>query len=130
MKPSHLPSLNLQPQARMEQADEDTVTALHNTPLGAAKAQLHNTYLVSETADGIVIIDQHAAHERLVMERMKAAMEEGALPSQILLLPEVVDLPDHQISALLSQTEQRRDLAVEAFSGSIIIRQTPAAMGR
>ena len=121
-----------QPQARMEQADEDTVTALHNTPLGAAKAQLHNTYLVSETADGIVIIDQHAAHERLVMERMKAAMEEGALPSQILLLPEVVDLPDHQISALLSQTDLllKAGLEVEAFGeGSIIIRQTPAILG-
>ena len=64
-----------------------------DTLLGAARAQLHKTYIVAETGDGITIIDQHAAHERLVMERMKAAMAADGVAVQALLIPEVVDLP-------------------------------------
>ena len=120
------------PQAAITPADEQEVARLHNTPLGAAKAQLHNTYLVSETADGIVIIDQHAAHERLVMERMKAAMEEGQAPSQILLLPEVVDLPDDRSAALIAHADlvKQAGLVIEAFGeGAVIVRETPAILG-
>ena len=120
------------PQARIEPIDDADIATLHNSPLGAAKAQFHQTYVISETADGIVIIDQHAAHERLVMERMKAAMDEGALAGQILLIPEVVDLPEHHIAALLSQTPvlQKAGLEIDAFGeGSIIVRQTPAILG-
>ena len=120
------------PQARIEPIDDADIASLHNSPLGAAKAQFHQTYLISETADGIVIIDQHAAHERLVMERMKAAMDEGALAGQILLIPEVVDLPEHHIAALLAQTPvlQKAGLEIDAFGeGSVIVRQTPAILG-
>ena len=120
------------PQARIEPIDDADIASLHNSPLGAAKAQFHQTYLISETADGIVIIDQHAAHERLVMERMKAAMDEGALAGQILLIPEVVDLPEHHIAALLAQTPvlQKAGLEIDAFGeGSVIVRQTPALLG-
>ena len=119
-------------QARIEPIDDADIASLHNSPLGAAKAQFHQTYLISETADGIVIIDQHAAHERLVMERMKAAMDEGALAGQILLIPEVVDLPEHHIAALLAQTPvlQKAGLEIDAFGeGSVIVRQTPALLG-
>ena len=120
------------PQARFQAPDPEEVSRLHNAPLGAAKAQLHNTYLVSETADGIVIIDQHAAHERLVMERMKAAMEEGDAASQILLLPEIVDLPDDQIAAILAHTAllKKAGLEIESFGeGTVIVRETPAILG-
>ncbi|MGC6516699.1 MAG: DNA mismatch repair endonuclease MutL [Candidatus Puniceispirillaceae bacterium] len=120
------------PQARVEPTDEVTDTYLHNAPLGAAKAQLHSTYLISETADGIVIIDQHAAHERLVMERMKAAMADGDLPAQVLLLPEVVELSENQISAILAHDTvlKKAGLDIESFGeGSVIIRQTPAILG-
>ena len=120
------------PQARIEPIDDADIASLHNSPLGAAKAQFHQTYVISETADGIVIIDQHAAHERLVMERMKAAMDEGALAGQILLIPEVVDLPEHHIAALLAQTPvlQKAGLEIDAFGeGSVIVRQTPAILG-
>ena len=120
------------PQAPIAPTDQDEVARLHNAPLGAAKAQLHNTYLVSETAEGMVIIDQHAAHERLVMERMKAAMETGEAPSQILLLPEVVDLPDDQCAALIAQADlvKQAGLVIEAFGeGAVIVRETPAILG-
>ena len=120
------------PQARFQAPDPEEVARLHNAPLGAAKAQLHNTYLVSETAEGIVIIDQHAAHERLVMERMKAAMEEGDAASQILLLPEIVDLPDDQIAAVLGHSAllKKAGLEIEAFGeGTVIVRETPAILG-
>ena len=120
------------PQARIEPIDDADIASLQNSPLGAAKAQFHQTYVISETADGIVIIDQHAAHERLVMERMKAAMDEGALAGQILLIPEVVDLPEHHIAALLAQTPvlQKAGLEIDAFGeGSVIVRQTPAILG-
>ena len=120
------------PQARIEPIDDADIASLHNSPLGAAKAQFHQTYVISETADGIVIIDQHAAHERLVMERMKAAMDEGSLAGQILLIPEVVDLPEHHIAALMAQTPvlQKAGLEIDAFGeGSVIVRQTPALLG-
>ena len=120
------------PQARIEPIDDGEIAALHHAPLGAAKAQLHNTYLISETSEGIVIIDQHAAHERLVMERMKAAMEAGDTPSQLLLLPEVVELPSDHMSALLAHSAllKKAGLEVESFGeASVIVRQTPAILG-
>ena len=120
------------PQARIEPIDDADIASLHNSPLGAAKAQFHQTYVISETTDGIVIIDQHAAHERLVMERMKEAMDKGALAGQILLIPEVVDLPEHHIAALMAQTPvlQKAGLEIDSFGeGSVIVRQTPALLG-
>ena len=100
--------------------------------LGAARAQLHKTYIVAETEDGLTIIDQHAAHERLVMERMKLALAEKGVASQTLLLPEVVSLPDHYAAALFDATEmlESMGLTVETFgSDAILVRAIPALLG-
>jgi DNA mismatch repair protein MutL len=101
-------------------------------PLGAARAQLHETYIIAETADGVVIVDQHAAHERLVYERMKASLASGAVPRQGLLIPEIVDLEPDEAAALLAHAEAlaRLGLVVEAFgSGAVAVRETPALLG-
>ncbi len=103
-----------------------------DTMLGAARAQLHKTYIVAETGDGITIIDQHAAHERLVMERMKAAMEAGGVAVQALLIPDVVDLPADQREAILAEAEVLAGLGleIEGFGeGSILVRGVPALLG-
>jgi DNA mismatch repair protein MutL len=101
-------------------------------PLGAARAQLHATYIVAETADGLVIVDQHAAHERLVYEDMKAALAAGSVPRQMLLLPEVVELDDASARGLLARAEELAGLglAVEGFgNGAVIVREVPAMLG-
>ena len=100
--------------------------------LGAARAQLHKTYIVAETEDGLTIIDQHAAHERLVMERMKIALAEKGVASQTLLLPEVVSLADHYAAALVDATEmlESMGLVVETFGvGAVVVRAIPALLG-
>ena len=105
---------------------------LDDTLLGAARAQLHKTYIVAETRDGITIIDQHAAHERLVMERMKAALAADGVAVQALLIPEVVDLPPDQRQALLDEAEFLTGLGleIEGFGeGSILVRGIPALLG-
>ncbi|BAE53220.1 DNA mismatch repair endonuclease MutL [Paramagnetospirillum magneticum] len=101
-------------------------------PLGAAKAQLHDTYIVAETADGLVIVDQHAAHERLVFERLKLGLTEGQVARQGLLLPEVVDLGDAGAARV---TERAGDLArlglvIDSFGpGAVVVREVPALLG-
>ena len=120
------------PLARTAPIEDEVVEALAHNPLGAAKAQLHNTYVVAETQEGLVIVDQHAAHERLVMEKMKSALEVGDLPSQILLLPEVVELADDEIAALMAHQTmlEKAGLTLEAFGeGAVIVRQTPSILG-
>ena len=100
--------------------------------LGAARAQLHKTYIVAETHDGITIIDQHAAHERLVMEQMKANIAGEAVISQQLLMPEIVSLPDHYCAAIIEVSEclAKMGLVLDGFgAGSIIVRATPAVLG-
>ena len=105
---------------------------LSKYPLGAARAQLHETYVVAQTDDGMVVVDQHAAHERLVYERMKKALSESGVARQGLLLPEVVELDED--SAL--RLERRKDelaelgLVLEAFgSGAVVVREVPALLG-
>ena len=103
-----------------------------DTLLGAARAQLHKTYIVAETRDGVTIIDQHAAHERLVMERMKASLAADGVAVQALLIPEVVDLPPDQRQALLDEAEFLAGLGleIEGFGeGSILVRGIPALLG-
>jgi len=102
-----------------------------NLPLGAARAQLHETYIVAETADGIVIVDQHAAHERLVHEKLKAQMESGQVPRQALLIPEVVELADDAAARLAVRAGEFANLGLglESFgSGAIVVREIPAAL--
>ena len=112
-------------------ADEEEVNLAY--PLGAAKAQLHKTYIVAETSTGLCVIDQHAAHERLVMEQMKAQYSQGQVKSQSLLLPEIVELLCDQIEAVVAEAEQLRItvLEVEAFGpGAVMIRAVPALLGQ
>ena len=101
-------------------------------PLGAARAQLHETYIVAETRDSVVIVDQHAAHERLVYERMKAMLTNGGVARQGLLIPEVVDLDADEIAALVEAAPdlERLGLVVEPFgAGAVIVREAPALLG-
>jgi DNA mismatch repair protein MutL len=101
-------------------------------PLGAARAQVHETYIVAQTRDGIVIVDQHAAHERLVYEKMKAALEKTGIARQILLIPDVVDLDDADVERLTARADElaRFGLVIEAFGpGAVMVRETPAMLG-
>jgi DNA mismatch repair protein MutL len=101
-------------------------------PLGAARAQLHETYIIAQTEDGIVIVDQHAAHERLVYERMKAMLANGGVRRQTLLIPEVVELDASEAEALLARAEElaQLGLVLEPFgAGAILVRETPALLG-
>jgi DNA mismatch repair protein MutL len=100
-------------------------------PLGAARAQIHETYIVAQTRDGIVIVDQHAAHERIVYERLKAQLADGGVASQGLLIPEIVELGD-EAEALLAERDElsRLGLVVEAFGfGAVAVRAVPALLG-
>jgi DNA mismatch repair protein MutL len=102
-------------------------------PLGLARAQLHETYVVAQTKDGIVIVDQHAAHERLVYERMKQAMAKGTIAAQPLLIPEVVNLDPADVARLCARAGEFADLGLilEAFGpDAILVRQTPAMLGK
>ncbi len=101
-------------------------------PLGAARGQVHGTYIIAQTDDGIVIVDQHAAHERLVYERMKAALAERAVPSQLLLLPEVVELDENDAARLAERQAELAELGLvlEPFgAGAVVVRETPALLG-
>ena len=123
---------DLPPSAPPSAAASEGSPGLVDTLLGAARAQLHKTYIVAETGDGITIIDQHAAHERLVMERMKAAMAAEGVAVQALLIPEIVDLPADQREAVLGEAEFLAGLGleVEGFGeGSVLVRGVPALLG-
>jgi DNA mismatch repair protein MutL len=101
-------------------------------PLGAARAQLHGTYVISQTRDGLVIVDQHAAHERLVYERMKVEMAAGGVTRQALLLPEVVELDPAEAERVVARADELAalGLVVEAFGpGAVLVRETPALLG-
>jgi DNA mismatch repair protein MutL len=101
-------------------------------PLGAARAQIHETYIVAQTEDGIVIVDQHAAHERLVYERMKQMIANGGVRRQAMLIPEVVELDPSEIEALGARAEElaQLGLVIERFGpGAMLVRETPALLG-
>jgi len=102
-------------------------------PLGAARAQLHENYIVAQTEDGIVIVDQHAAHERLVYERMKTALAEGGVRTQGLLLPEVVELSGTAAAHLVERAGELAELGLvlEAFGhDAVVVREVPAMLGK
>jgi DNA mismatch repair protein MutL len=117
------------PSARM-QADADEAPVSH--PLGAARAQVHETYVVAQTADGIVIVDQHAAHERLVYERMKESLAAAGVARQVLLIPEVVELDETAAERLAARADELAELGLvlEAFgTGAVVVREVPAMLG-
>jgi DNA mismatch repair protein MutL len=102
-------------------------------PLGAARAQVHTTYVIAETSDGLVIVDQHAAHERLVYERMKRQLAETGVARQSLLVPEIVELDEAEARRVLERADELAELGlvVEPFgAGAIAVRETPALLKR
>lgn len=101
-------------------------------PLGAARAQIHKNYIISQTQDSLVIVDQHAAHERLVYEALKNALYSKPLPSQLLLIPEIVELSEEDATCLLMHKDalQKFGLRIEPFGpGAIVVRETPSMLG-
>ena len=101
-------------------------------PLGAARAQVQDTFIIAETADALVIVDQHAAHERLVYERLKNALANGGINRQMLLIPDVVELDADAAGALLAASDEleRLGLVIEAFGAqAIAVREVPALLG-
>tara|TARA_R110002020_G_scaffold27319_37_gene88156 strand:+ start:80 stop:1996 length:1917 start_codon:yes stop_codon:yes gene_type:complete len=100
-------------------------------PLGAARAHLHENYILAQTRDGIVIVDSHAAHERLVYERLKAERARSGIARQMLLVPEVIDLPEEDAARLLAAADALAEtgLVVEAFGpGAVAVREVPAVL--
>jgi DNA mismatch repair protein MutL len=111
----------------------DGATVGEGLPLGAARAQVHENYIIAQTATGIVIVDQHAAHERLVYEKLKRQMAENGVASQALLIPEIVELQAPDCASLLDIAPQleRLGLHIEPFgAGAIAVRETPALLGQ
>ncbi len=101
-------------------------------PLGTARGQVHENYIIAQTATGMVIVDQHAAHERLVYEKLKRQMAENGVAAQALLIPEIVDLSASDCARLLDVADElaKLGLSIEAFGGSAIaVRETPAILG-
>jgi len=115
---------------RMEETPVDVVADM---PLGVARAQLHETYVIAQTADGIVIVDQHAAHERLVYERMKKALANGGVARQPLLIPEVVELDPSEVTRVVARAGELAELGlvIEAFGpDAVMVREVPAMLGK
>ncbi|MFE3836795.1 DNA mismatch repair endonuclease MutL [Pseudogemmobacter sonorensis] len=123
------------PQARVAEPQAQPVVEagpVQDFPLGAARAQMHENWIISQTKDGIVIVDQHAAHERLVYERLKRQMAEKGIARQALLIPEIVTLSPSDAALLLSTAPQLAEagLIVEPFGGSAVaLTETPAVLG-
>jgi DNA mismatch repair protein MutL len=121
--------IHFTPQGRAEPAVEPVTSH----PLGVARGQVAATYIVAEAEDGLVIVDQHAAHERLVLERMRAAREGGAVARQVLLIPEVVELDEPDCDRLEGAVPELAEmgLEIERFGASaVLVRSVPAALGK
>jgi DNA mismatch repair protein MutL len=120
------------PSADARAAAEEAAPDLLDRPLGAARAQIHETYIVAQTRDGLVVVDQHAAHERLVYERLKTALARDGVARQILLIPEIVGLDENDAERLLSRADDlaRYGLLIESFGpGAVAVRETPSLLG-
>ncbi|SHH65944.1 DNA mismatch repair endonuclease MutL [Marivita hallyeonensis] len=115
-----------------EVSPESDETPIESLPLGAARGQVHENYIIAQTEDGIVIVDQHAAHERLVYEKLKTQMAQNGVAAQALLIPDVVDLSESDSSRVLAIAGDlsRMGLTVEPFgNGAVVVRETPAILG-
>jgi len=110
----------------------DEAPEMERLPLGAARGQVHENYIIAQTETGMVIVDQHAAHERLVYEKLKRQMAENGIAAQALLIPEIVELSDGDAARLLQIAPELTMLGlnIEAFGGSAVaVRETPAILG-
>jgi DNA mismatch repair protein MutL len=126
---AYVPQMQTTPSARAEAAPEIQPSSY---PLGAARAQIHENYIIAQTENGLVIVDQHAAHERLVYERFKAQMAAHGIDKQGLLTPEIIDLGEEDAENLLSVAAQlsKLGLEIEAFgAGAIAVQAVPAILG-
>jgi DNA mismatch repair protein MutL len=106
---------------------------LLDRPLGAARTQIHETYIVSQTRDGLIVVDQHAAHERIVYERLKASLAQNGVQRQILLIPEIVELDEATVEKLTARAAELETfgLAIESFGpGAVAVRETPSLLGK
>jgi len=113
-------------------SDAEPEQSFQDSPLGAARAQLHDTYIISQTQDSVIIVDQHAAHERLVYEKMKEGLAQGSIARQILLIPEVVELDESAAEALAARSEELEAFGVvlERFgAGAVAVREMPSLLG-
>lgn len=129
--PVYEPLFTVPPSARAETVPGED-PALPQHPLGAARAQIHENYIIAQAEDGLVIVDQHAAHERLVYERFKAQLAEDGIARQGLLTPEIVDLDDSDARRLLENAAElsRLGLDIEPFGpGAVAVRSVPALLG-
>ncbi|MCG8507585.1 MAG: DNA mismatch repair endonuclease MutL, partial [Rhodospirillales bacterium] len=129
---SPLPGTDQPPAAPSSVTEEEREPETGDFPLGVARAQVHETYIVAQTADGIVIVDQHAAHERIVHERINRSLEQNGVLRQGLLIPEVVELDEPAAERISARAEELAELglAVEKFGpGAIAVRETPALLG-
>ncbi|MFM7083736.1 MAG: DNA mismatch repair endonuclease MutL [Hyphomicrobium sp.] len=120
------------PSADTSADDSASLRSQLDCPLGAARAQLHETYIISQTRDSVVIIDQHAAHERLVYENIKSMLTKGSVPRQTLLIPEIIKLSDEEIISLEEKSSELAELGLvlEPFGkGAIAVREVPALLG-
>lgn len=127
---AHLPDLS-SPSADSRATLHEMEPETEEAPLGAARAQLHGTYIVTQTQDGIVIVDQHAAHERLVYERLKRERASSGIARQLLLIPEVVDLDPVDADRVLAEASSLESLGlvVEPFGhGALLVREVPSAL--
>ncbi len=114
-------------------AEAEPAPELLDHPLGAARAQIHENYIVAQTRDGLVIVDQHAAHERIVYERLKDALDATGVARQILLIPEIVELDEGDAARLVARADElaRFGLVVESFGpGAVAVRETPSMLGQ
>ena len=106
---------------------------LIDRPLGAARAQLHENYIVAQTRDGMIVVDQHAAHERIVYERLKASIAANGVQRQLLLIPEIVEMDEATVEQLLDRAEELAGfgLAIDSFGpGAVAVRETPSLLGK
>jgi DNA mismatch repair protein MutL len=106
---------------------------LLDRPLGAARTQIHETYIVSQTRDGLIVVDQHAAHERIVYEKLKTSLAKNGVQRQILLIPEIVEMDEATVERLLERSEELASfgLAIESFGpGAVAVRETPSLLGK
>lgn len=133
--PQQSQALNLQESLEAYEAAPHPESLPHDPeedfPLGQARAQIHGTYILAETPESLIIVDQHAAHERLVYEKMKTEQATQGILRQALLLPEVVDLPDAALKAILSRREDLASLGliIEAFGlSAVLVREVPALL--